>query len=631
MDLQVMQKLKDNILSIDLDHICPGLILEIIPELHCSFPKETISDADQYGESPYQLLEGHSYEYEFIGTNSKDYTLQAKTKGIVSESRRHAFRGRICPNIYVGRLNLVVINVINSIEYPLFLEVIATKFNKKQDHSYRNNYRKMLEDITSKCADLLLQINTPIIQNFTIDFNKNTKTIYQRFCFVKSFVDNPEFEEAISRIIANPSTQWRNTDKMVNCTQIRRVDRNIQRQLVSGTSRMDTSKITHLKNIGLSSIPSNLITSSKQENIDTPENRFIKHALSVFLNFIEQCLAMFERDSNFQHAQQEAIVVKENLSRHLFHSFFENISQANTLSLNSPLLHKRNGYREVLNKWLQFDLAAKLIWDGGQDVYEAGKRDIATLYEYWLFFELYELLIEKFKLEKFKNKNLEQLFETTNQGLSLKLKAGKETILKGQTQFEHRNLSMRFSYNRTFKGGNHYLDGTPGSITTTLRPDYSLSIWPSDYTEREAEQKGIIVHIHFDAKYKIQNIQEQYTTSDNIHYIDNIKIEERKGTFKNIDILKMHAYKDAIRRTGGAYILYPGRVEKQFEGFHEVLPGLGAFTITPSLSNTGIKGLSNFIDNVIIHLIDKTTQREQISTYSNNILKNPPNKYRLKQ
>ena len=36
-----------------------------------------------------------------------------------------------------------------------------------------------------------------------------------------------------------------------------------------------------------------------------------------------------------------------------------------------------------------YDLAAKLIWTGGEDVYGVGKRDIATLYEYWLFFILY--------------------------------------------------------------------------------------------------------------------------------------------------------------------------------------------------------------------------------------------------
>src|SRR5690606_1416313 len=187
--------------------------------------------------------------------------------------------------------------------------------------------------------------------------------------------------------------------------------------------------------------------------------------------------------------------------------------------------------------------------------------------------------------------------------------------------FVSRNLTIRFSYNRTFKGGSDYTTGKAGSITTTLRPDYTLSIWPTSFTEEEAEKEEVITHIHFDAKYKIQNIRDQYTDSEEEEVLIRIEERERKGTFKNIDVLKMHAYKDAIRRTGGAYILYPGSVEKRFDGFHEVLPGLGAFTINPSKYDTGIAGLSNFLDQAIQHLIDRTTQRERISNASNKILK----------
>src|SRR5690606_2710656 len=189
--------------------------------------------------------------------------------------------------------------------------------------------------------------------------------------------------------------------------------------------------------------------------------------------------------------------------------------------------------------------------------------------------------------------------------------------------FVSRNLTIRFSYNRTFKGGSDYTTGKAGSITTTLRPDYTLSIWPTSFTEEEAEKEEVITHIHFDAKYKIQNIRDQYTETDEEYVLKRIEERERKGTFKNIDLLKMHAYKDAIRRTGGAYILYPGSVEKRFDGFHEVLPGLGAFTINPSLHDTGIKGLSDFLDQIILHLVDRTTHRERITNVSNNILKEP--------
>lgn len=261
-------------------------------------------------------------------------------------------------------------------------------------------------------------------------------------------------------------------------------------------------------------------------------------------------------------------------------------------------------------------------------MYDAGKRDIATLYEYWIFLQLYDLVVTKFNLESYKTQNFGRLFEEDESGLSLKLKSGKELIIKGSTDFPSRNLSIRFSYNRTFKGGNRYTDRNAGSITTTLCPDYTLSIWPASFTETEAESEEVIVHIHFDAKYKIENITNQYTVSENPEDLDAIEAEERKGTFKNVDVLKMHAYKDAIRRTGGAYILYPGSVEKRFDGFHEVLPGLGAFTINPSLYDTGIAGLSHFLDKVIQHLLNRTSQRERVNNSSGIILREPAVAYK---
>lgn len=147
----------------------------------------------------------------------------------------------------------------------------------------------------------------------------------------------------------------------------------------------------------------------------------------------------------------------------------------------------RSIYREILNRWLQFDFASKLVWKGGDDVYKAGKKDIATLYEYWLFFTLYDLVKEKFEINSvsFDGKSYQHLIEPTNDGLNVMLKSGKQTALKGT------------------------------------------------YTKR--------------------------------------------NTYKNVYLLKMHAYKDAIRRSGGAYILYPGATNETFRGFQEIIPGLGAF------------------------------------------------------
>lgn len=42
--------------------------------------------------------------------------------------------------------------------------------------------------------------------------------------------------------------------------------------------------------------------------------------------------------------------------------------------------------------------------------------------------------------------------------------------------------------------------------------------------------------------------------------LDEEKIVNRKGIYKNVDFLKMYVYKDVIRRIVGVYVLYLGGI-----------------------------------------------------------------------
>ena len=136
---------------------------------------------------------------------------------------------------------------------------------------------------------------------------------------------------------------------------------------------------------------------------------------------------------------------------------------------------------------------------------------------------------------------------------------------------DSRKLNICFSYNRTLVIQitiNYQEAGT-----RNFRPDYTLTIWPGDITSEEAEREELITHIHFDAKYRIEQLFLRDNTNKNNDEVSDdlseMKREEERGTYKRADLLKMHAYKDAIRRTGGAYILYPGTENQVIHGFHE--------------------------------------------------------------
>lgn len=581
-------------------------------------------EAEEFGEAPIQILESKRYEYKL---SSKDYHL-AQTKECIPSNDKTSSRGNIVPGNYVGTLELNIVSDTESLQYHI--EVLATKFNATNDFDkgYRENYRSMIEDITDKCTELLMQSNSPVNQYFEPDFTKENKTLYQKFSFVKSIINKEEFEEAILKIFSSPKTNWVSKEENVDIRSIKRfTNKNVQ-ELLRGNNRIPLPTNHNLyQKEKLESVPSKINSHKQEPSLDTPENRFIKHALQVYLQFCEDCSAAFEQGSK---DQKEASFIASKLENFLNHSFFKEISRPTTLKLNSPTLQRKSGYREILKSWLMFDLASKLTWKGGEDVYRAGKRDIATLYEYWLFFVLYDLFKTKFDLTKLTHEDepYSHLFETTSKSINLIIKSGKHTALQGTTIIKDRALNIKFSFNRTFSGKK---DSFPevGSWTTAMRPDYTLTIWPKELTENKAEIAEQIVHIHFDAKYKVNHFKVKtneegkvLTKKEERKELNKIKTDERAGIFNNADLLKMHAYKDAIRRTGGAYILYPGTTESRFKGFHELIPGLGAFSLNPNNEKYDTQALSNFIDEVILHLVNRASQRENIAHKSHTIYKN---------
>lgn len=575
-----MQKRK-----IYLDHIVHGLHIEIYAVIPDTLFH--ITDAHANNEAEYQIVEGCFYQYKL---SHNDYYI--KSSVVIEQSTFNPCEGRISPNIFVGTLSLPIFK--NEIEIAVFqLEVQSIKT------SYRKDYRFMLESITKHATDLILQTNSPVSNSFEVDFNADSKTLYQQFCFVKSIIDTEDFDIAIQQIIKSPATNWKDKTEHRDVRELKGLKNKDIRQLIHSQNRVALPSAHRLRNLGITSIALKIPTSKVEESLDTPENRFIKYVLEVFLFFCEEIQLKTKKESRLYN---EAMLVSNKLEAFLQHNLFKEVSRPTTLKLNSPILQKKSGYREVLKTWLMFNLAAKLTWQGGEDVYSAGNKNIAKLYEYWLFFKLLDAVKETFAIDSDEYK---KLIKQTNDKLGLQLKEGRQIALSGTHISHERELSIKFSYNKTF-GRNDDLS-QEGSWTLQMTPDYTLSIWPKELNEREAERTEQIVHIHFDAKYKVKN-------------------KEDNSKFKEVDVHKMHAYKDAIRRTGGAYILYPGIDDKptKFQGFHEILPGLGAFAIRPSEENSGIKYLVKFINEVKIHFLNRASQRENISTKTYQIIKQKP-------
>ena len=579
----------------------------------------------QDGESRWQLVEGEEYEYAFEG----DYHF--KEHELVRPSKSSSSRGWIKTGIYVGCLSLTITNDAG-FEAKVSFEVRSVKMD------YRTDYKTMLHDITSHFTDLVMMQGAPVTQRFEVDPNENSNTLYQQFAFMKSLVDGNEFEEALNKILYNPIHKWTGTTVEKDICSVKRLGRQELKQIASSKNRLPLGEGTTIGD-RINSVPRRLSVSYKKDTVDVAENRFVKFVLQSFSSFcstIQQCKNASPR------LKTEAELTANKLTGWLSRDFFLDVSNLQTMTLNSPALQRKEGYREVLQAWMMSKLAAQITWKGGDNVYQAGKRNVAALYEYWVFFKLLDIVKQTFHLE-LKEDDEKKLVKTDKDHINLELKQGRRIMIGGVYRTATRLLKVRLYYNRTFSTSEQ-LDKS-GSWTTAMRPDYTLSIWPGNIEEDEAEEQDLIVHIHFDAKYKLNSILLNEKDPDETHtfseedtdlseeelIMNQEKQEEEKGIYKRVDLLKMHAYKDAIRRTSGAYILYPGSENKKLKGFHEILPGLGAFCLSPNSIEKDSKEIEHFLHDILTHMLNRASQRERISYHTYEIYKTEPSVWQRPQ
>ena len=569
-----------------------------------------MEDADSFCEVPFQLVEAAEYEYEFVDSNGIALNYQfLPIVEILRFSKRRKNAGTIHTGTYVGTIELKVCELSS----PEVVRGILNIEIQSQKADYRTDYRKMLGEITEFYTELLMQQGAIVSQKFEVDRENTSEVLYQKFSFMKSLIDSDDFISAVHRIIYSPITKWKLDTYYRPVTNTKKLGKAEVRQFMTSTNRFllsDKQKSSLNIPDDMTSIPSSLRVMYKSETVDNQENQFVKFALTTFLTFFQNIIQLEHASPRLKKETGFLICRLEEL---LGNQFFRQLSIPHRLNLNSPILQRKEGYREVLQAWLLSDLAAKLSWKGGDNVYSIGKRNVAVLYEYWAFLKLLQLIKDTFHV---KSNPFSSLVIKDNDEIDLNLRQGKTTVLRGHCDVGTRRLNICFYYNRTFSPKDNI--HSAGSWTLTMRPDYTLSIWigddDSENGERIAEEKDQIVHVHFDAKYRITQIPLSEQIDDN--QLTKEKEENELHIYKRGDILKMHAYKDAIRRTSGAYILYPGNMEaKKIRGFHEIIPGLGAFCLNPSSEDEDANEIMKFLIEVRNHMMDRASERERMAYY----------------
>lgn len=570
------------------------------------------AEAREHGESLVQLRESERYEYEVVTAGGRDLRLRCSLSTRRRTLGRHGLpdAGLIETGSFCGTLLLELVEGEIEDSKPAAGSTLIDVRSIKLD--YRTEYRGMLRRLVDEMAGLVADARSSAKVGFLSSFEGSVDTGWMQIQLelLRETLDSVDFAAAVQRILSFPHERLSAVYDGIRTDLEARWTPSGVRQLLTCSPRRTVPPSHPLRlKAGIASIAERVTVPRKCRDLDTPENRFVRFALTEFRAFLARAYIVFDGTLGWGASAALAERLAASVDGWLGRAMFQEVGEMHFVPLGSPVLQRKAGYRELMRWWLRFRTAAELSWEGGADLFHAGQRDVATLYEYWLFFELLGWFCRKCRDGSRPEPN--ELIEGLEEG-SPNLRLRKRMELGpfcGRYAGLSRKLNARFAYNRRFEVTGDREVG--GSWTRRLHPDYTLTFWPDGLDEADAERRELLVHVHFDAKYRVEDIESLFggeSTDD--------ADEDLGGNYKRQDLLKMHAYRDAIKRSQGAYILYPGsHAAVKFMGFHEILPGLGAFGVAPNEDGSprGLESLEGFLDEVLEHLSNRTTARERVT------------------
>lgn len=559
-----------------------------------------------------RLLETKPYDWALEGQGCESLSI----KSPLEDKRRQRWSLRRQKNAppsgsftVINHLGLSVLKILSADGEAILsvpLEFISSKLDFDQE------YRRMTEDIAKFCEQLLLNWDAPTTLTFSASPEKEARLVLEQFLFLRHFLTDERLGRLIEMIERNPHSKLEEIRTWTPAAMVR------SSQHLSDPQGM----LRDWHSNGGRPSPGQALEVRKEENRDTPPNRFLKFALNSFRAI---CLEVSEKSREHSQTGNEAQSLLERLDSILARRFFRDLGPMGRLPLDNQTLQKGEGYREVLQAWILTRAAASLNWKGQQDSYEGSSRDVATLYEYWIFLTLHKLL-ENFPEMSLADgsKDPESFIKEADGGIKLNLKSGKHSIsrfiLEAGTE---QSLCIDLHYERTFNTNGGANSGA--SYSRNFRPDYTLSIYPTTLgNEKKALAAGQASHLHLDAKYRAEKLAQVFGEDDEDDLGEEKITGKSSGTYKRADLLKMHTYNDALRQTIGSYVLYPGDGNTEpMRKFHEIAPGVGAFVMKPGNEDC-LDALKGFLGDVFRHQQSQFTQFRYLSDTGHQTHRNPP-------
>ena len=247
--------------------------------------------------------------------------------------------------------------------------------------------------------------------------------------------------------------------------------------------------------------------------------------------------------------------LKQKTDYFLSDPMWNDVGQMTFVPGQSTVLQRRDGYRHLFRLYALLNLTSRhqFAMKDFRNLIEM--KDVPTLFEYWCFFIVKDLLDEKLKM--------------TGAAPIVTDRETQKVVQEGiRINYEG---DITLLYNAGYGGSSGLNLNGKIDETNDYRPSesYSHGLRPDIVIEKAGRKKLIL-----DAKYKGKNGGSGFYG------------EEEGGTivgYREEDLDKMHTYRDAIRNVFGAFALYPGEKTIVFPPHRakSAFQGVGAVALKP--------------------------------------------------
>ena len=433
--------------------------------------------------------------------------------------------------------------ILNSRNYVGILDIGISDFEivvKSKKMNYERDFNFLRESISEFCDDLLSRSSSYFSEHFEKSDEYVTDEVnYADIAYLRCKLSPDNFPAWVDYFIYHAEHKYIAEEQEKSISEIDEIVPESYMDSLIGNQLVRTKKVRGRAG-NLEKAPQFVKSVGYQVTYDTNENRFVKFFVTFLRDYLQDVLNDIDEENGKLHREVEKML--QIVSEKLENPFWNNISNMDNLPFNSQVLQKKYPYNLLFQMYTDFSMKSKVSLGQLDRSFIVGQKDTPMLYQYWVFIMLFKFLARKYD-ERYVASDW--IFYDKN-GLTFTLQEGRKSFARF---FIDDNTQMELLYNKTYD--RRHVIGAGRSYSHELKPDISLELFKG---------RDLVAIMHLDAKYRLP----------------------LNGSDVPDDINKMHAYKDGILGTVGAFAICladkPIVYHEEEKGWEtgEVYPAVGA-------------------------------------------------------